>query len=175
MRNRARSGRRHLCPGDQRLRSRPDGLVLQHRPCGTASGTPPPLANVQPLHGACGPDFLGVPDEREICLHNRFKVAIDNVPGPAPDGLATPVRTGSTDTGLFWFFNDRNWEVMVKVPRECPSNGHWWVFVGALTDQRYRVVVADTVGTLAKTYSNPLGNRAQAVADTTAIPCSPGD
>ena len=133
------------------------------------------MSNVQPLHGACAADTLGIPDEREICLGDKFKVAIDNVSGPAPDGLATPVRAGSNDTGLFWFYNDRNWEVMVKVLRACPINGHWWVFAGALTNQRYTIKVFNTSTGQVKTYPNALGVRAAAVADTTAFPCAPGD
>jgi hypothetical protein len=143
--------------------------------CGTAVGINPPVSNVQPLHGACGADTLGIPDEREICLHNKFKLAIDNISGGAPGDLATPVRTGSTDTGLFWFYNDRNWEVMVKVLRGCPFNGHWWVFAGALTNQRYTIKVFDTSTGQAKTYPNAFDVRAAAVADTSAFPCAPGD
>ena len=143
--------------------------------CGTDEGVNPRVSNVQPLHGACAADTLGIPDEREICLGDKFKVAIDNVSGPAPGGLATPVRAGSNDTGLFWFYNDRNWEVMVKVLRACPINGHWWVFAGALTNQRYTIKVFNTSTGQVKTYSNALGVRAAAVADTTAFPCAPGD
>jgi hypothetical protein len=143
--------------------------------CGTAVGINPQVSNIQPLHGHCGADSLGIPDDHEICLHNRFKVAIDGVSDPAPGGLATPVRTGSTDTGLFWFFNDRNWEVMVKVLNACAFDDHWWVFAGALTDRSYTINVVDTTSGAVRTYSNELGKRAAAVADTAAFPCLPGD
>ncbi len=81
------------------------------------------------------------------------------------------MRTGSTDTGMFWFYNDRNWEAMVKVLNGCAINGNWWVFIGALTNQGYRVRVADTTTLQIKSYPNTLGVRAPAVADVVAFPC----
>src|SRR5687768_15996405 len=91
--------------------------------CGTDGGAGDVL-NARIRHGGCSGQINGVPDDREICLQNDLLlVAIDNISGPAPEGLATPVRTGSTDTGIFWFYNDRNWEVMINVLNGCAING----------------------------------------------------
>jgi hypothetical protein len=126
---------------------------------------------VQPLQGACNISYVGIPDDQEICLqNNRFLVAINNISNSGT-GLGTPVRTGSTDTGLFWFYNDRNWEVMVKVLNGCAINNRWWVFAGALTNQRYTINVADANTLQVNGYTNPLGVRAAAIADTNAFPC----
>lgn len=147
--------------------------------CGTPLGVQPFIANIQPRHGRCGSldeAFGNVPKEQQVCLHDRFPVAIANISN-SPTGIATPVRTGTRDTGIFWFYNDSNWEAMVKVLNGCAINGKWWVFIGALTDQRYTVSVADPVSpsTPIRNYSNAQGNRAAAVADTGAFPCLPGD
>lgn len=124
---------------------------------------------VQPVQGSCG-SFIGIPVNNTICLADRFLVAIDNVSN-LPGGIATPVRTGSTDTGLFWFYNDRNWEVMAKVIRGCGLNNRWWFFAGALTDQRYRIIVHDTQTGVQKQYNNTQGVRSPAIADTNAFAC----
>lgn len=139
--------------------------------CGSESGTAPSLLTVQPRHGSCPATFVGIPLDQQVCLQGeRFIVAIDQITNSAT-GLGTPVRAGSSDTGLFWFYNDRNWEVVIKVLDGCSVNGRWWVFIGALTNQGYRVRVADGNTLQINTYTNPLGTRAAAVADTNAFPC----
>jgi hypothetical protein len=62
---------------------------------------------------------------------------------------------------------------MVKVLNGCAINGHYWVFAGALTDQRYRINVFRNSDGAFKTYSNQLGTRSRAFADTAAFPCPP--
>lgn len=120
------------------------------------------------IQGSCG--ATAFPDQ-DVCLLDRFLVGIGNVSNH-PTGRATPVPVGSSDTGLFWFFSDRNWEVMVKVLDGCAINGHSWVFIGALTNQSYTVTITDTDLASSRNYSNPQGTRAPAVADTTAFPCN---
>ena len=140
--------------------------------CGSPDGGGDTATNARIRHGGCSGQINGVPDDQEVCLQNDlFLVAIDNISGPAPGGLGTPVRTGSTDTAIFWFYNDRNWEVMVKVLNGCQINGHYWVFAGALTDQRYRINVFRNSDGALKQYSNTLGTRSRAFADTSAFPC----
>lgn len=139
--------------------------------CGSESGTVPFLLTVQPRHGSCPAEFAGINDDQEICLqNNRFVVVVDQITNSAT-GIGTPVRTGSTDTGMFWFYNDRNWEVMVKVLNGCSINDRWWVFIGGLTNQGYRVRVADAITLQVNPYTNALGVRAAAVADVNAFPC----
>jgi hypothetical protein len=147
--------------------------------CGTPMGTQPFIHNVQPRQGRCGSldeTFAGIPKTQQVCLHDRFPVAITNI-SQSDTGLGTPVRAGSRDTGIFWFFEDTNWEVMVKVLNGCGINDHWWVFIGALTDRGYTISVADPVSptTPIRNYTNLAGNRAEAVADTTAFPCLPNE
>ena len=143
--------------------------------CGTPMGTQPFIQNVQPRHGRCGSldeTFVGVPKEQQVCLHDRFPVAITGI-SQSPTGIGTPVRTGTRDTGLFWFYYDTKWDVMVKVLDGCAVNAHWWVLIGPLTDAGYTISVADPVSPTnpIRTYSNTLGNLAEATIDVTAFPC----
>lgn len=131
----------------------------------------PEVLTVQPRHGACPITFTGIPADQQICLADRFLVAIDQITNSA-SGIGTPVRAGSSDTGIFWFYDDRNWEVMVKVLNGCPINNRFWVFGGALTNQGYRLRVADGRTFEVNTYTNPLGTRAPALTDVQAFPCN---
>ena len=96
-----------------------------------------------------------------------------------PVSVAWKKRDGSTgvgkakpltnDTGWFWFFDDANVELMVKVLDGRTINGFWWVFYGALSDVEYTITVRNTATQQTKTYFNPQRNLAS-VADTSAFP-----
>jgi hypothetical protein len=125
--------------------------------------------DVQPLHSGCF--FAGYPREKQICLQDRFAVKIDQISNHAGDGRGTPVRFGSTDSGFFWFFNDRNFEAMIKVLNGCAINGHWWVFFAATTNQAHRIQVGDANTQVVRTYNRALGPPAAAETDVTAFDC----
>jgi hypothetical protein len=55
-------------------------------------------------------------------------------------GTAVPL---SDDSGYFWFFESTNIELLVKVLDGRSLNGHYWVFVGSLTDVEVTVTVLD--------------------------------
>lgn len=89
-------------------------------------------------------------------------------------GMATPVRFGTSDSALFWFFRPTNWEVIVKVLDGCAANGHVWVFIAAITNQEYTVEVSEETGApinRRRTYTNPQGTRSPAFTDTQAFSC----
>jgi hypothetical protein len=71
-------------------------------------------------------------------------------------------------TGAFWFFNPGNTEVIVKVLDGTGINGHYWVFLGSLTDQAYTATVTDTVTGQVWTHVNPAGTYC-GTADTAAF------
>ena len=125
--------------------------------------------DAQPTQGSCG--YSNVDDDQEVCLSERFAVAINGISNHPTDGIATPARFGSKESAFFWFYNDQNFEVMIKVLNGCGVNGHWWVFAGALTDQAYHIQVHDFVSGTDKHYSNTLGTHAAAVTDVNAFPC----
>ncbi len=104
-----------------------------------------------------------------LCLNaNRFKVEVGwSVPdqGKSGGGQAASL-TG--DTGYFWFFNDANIELVIKVLDARGVNGHFWVFYGALSDVAYTITVTDTQTNVVKTYDNPYHHLAS-FSDTSAF------
>jgi hypothetical protein len=75
---------------------------------------------------------------------------------------------GSDRTGTFWFFNQSNVELLVKVLDGNALNGHLWVFYGALSDVEYWLDVVDTETGQSKTYYNAPGQFC-GQADTSAF------
>ncbi len=103
-----------------------------------------------------------------LCLNqDRFRVEVDWVDfvGGTGRGRAVPL---TDDTGIFWFFNAANLELVVKVLDGRVINGHFWVFYGALSNVEYRITVTDTATGEVSTYLNPLGEFAS-VGDTEAF------
>lgn len=86
-------------------------------------------------------------------------------------GIAVPYR--SEDSGMFWFFNPNNWEVLIKVLDGCAVNDHYWVFYSATTDVEFDLWVTPRDGGFltGRMYHNDLGNTAESVTNTTAFPC----
>jgi hypothetical protein len=72
------------------------------------------------------------------------------------------------DTGYFYFFDETNVELVVKVLDGRSYNGHFWVFYGALSNLAYTITVTDTQTGEVRTYLNPPGKLAS-VADTLAF------
>jgi hypothetical protein len=129
---------------------------------------------VQPLHGYAPGNFQGIPLEKQVWLHDRFVVAIDSVSNHAGDGIATPVRFGSKDSAFFWFYNDTNFEVLIKVLNACQINHHWWIFFAGTTNQAHRVLVGDTTTGQVHSFTRVLGPPSPAETLTvTSFPCPP--
>jgi hypothetical protein len=80
-------------------------------------------------------------------------------------GHAVPL---TLDAGAFWFFSENNIELVVKVVSGEAVNGHWWVFIGALTDVDYDLEIDDTLTGARWTHHNDAGTLAS-VADTNAF------
>jgi hypothetical protein len=79
----------------------------------------------------------------------------------------------SDDSGLLWFFDEANWELLVKVIDGCGYNNRYWVFGSAATDVEYQLVVTDTQTGEDAVYTNALGQRAAAINDTSAFATCP--
>ena len=70
-------------------------------------------------------------------------------------GGAAAVRAPISDeSGLFWFFNPANVELVAKVLDGIALNGHYWVFFGALSDVEYWLTATDTATAVTRTYHN---------------------
>ncbi len=133
-----------------------------------------PSARGAPVHAA--PRTLVAPasstacaaSPAALCLNaSRFRV---DVSWKTTDGRSgTGQAMGLTnDTGYFWFFSSANVELIVKVLDGRTTNGHFWVFYGALSNVAYTITVTDTETGTSKKYGNPQGTLAS-VADTAAF------
>jgi hypothetical protein len=98
------------------------------------------------------------PAPQVLCLGegSRFQA---EVTWTVPDlgsgrGQAVPL-TG--DTGLFWFFDNSNLELMVKVLDGRQVNGHFWVYFGSLSNVAYTLTVKDTQTGAQEIYQNSPG------------------
>ncbi|HVR28201.1 MAG TPA: trypsin-like serine protease, partial [Thermoanaerobaculia bacterium] len=97
--------------------------------------------------GPCvpGPHVLCIDDAPE---DGRFQaeIAFDTSQAGGLAGLGNAVDLdplGITSGGIFWFFNQENPEVLLKVLDGCEVNGHYWVFWSAGTNVRLVVTVTD--------------------------------
>lgn len=110
-----------------------------------------------------------VPGANTLCLSGgrfRVQVAWRRSDGQSGPGNAVAL-TG--DTGYFWFFNEANVEMVIKVLDACGLNQSFWVFAGGLTDVRTEIRVTDTRTGATKTYVNPQGTAFRPIQDTGAF------
>ncbi len=78
------------------------------------------------------------PDSRGLCLGSerfRIDVAWRSFDGTTGSGQAVPA--GTDDSGLLWFFENGNWEMLIKVLDGCAINDRLWVFAAAATTVEY--------------------------------------
>ena len=138
-------------------------------PLGAFSKTVPGLSplplvgsRVAPAAGPCQPTA------ERLCLNGgRFavEVAWKDFQGNLGQGTAVPF---SGDTGFFWFFDQANVELAIKVLDGTPLNGKFWVFYGALSSVEYTITVTDTQTGSVREYRNPAG-RFGSAGDTGAF------
>jgi len=108
------------------------------------------------------------------CLNQgRFQVEVTwrDFSGGSGEGRVVPY--GSDDSGLFWFFDEENWEMLVKVLDGCGVNGNFWVFSAATTNVEYHLTVTDTATGIVRSYFNQLGTSAPAITDAEAFATCP--
>ena len=143
--------------------------ALKELPAGAGSARAEPLPQPAPTIGAAGDC---VPSPIALCPQNRFRVTVDFIdPRTALPGQAHAVSL-TNDTGVFWFFDPNNLELMVKVLDGSGVNGHFWVFYGALSDVDYTIKVTDIVTGATRTYHNAAHHLASG-SDVTAFTAGP--
>lgn len=106
----------------------------------------------------------------------RFRIAVDyaTAQGGGRSGAGTAVATtplGFTRGGIFWFFDARNPELLVKLLDGCAANGKFWLYASAGTNVGYALRVTDTATGRGRTYSNLDLSPAAPVQDTAAFDC----
>ncbi len=114
------------------------------------------------------------PGPRTLCLLDRrlsVEVWWRNPHGGPAEGPGQAI-VDSDSTGMFWFFNIENTELVVKALDGGALNDHLWFFYGALTDLEYWITVIDTVTGESRVYYNPPGEVC-GQADTRAFDASP--
>jgi hypothetical protein len=117
----------------------------------------------------------GASTSTSLCLLDRIVVSARfRTGGPGtPEGVAHTVNVANDGSGLFWFFNPDNWEIMVKAINACGVNDRYWVFSAATTNVFYRLEAFDIRAGANKIYFNYSGPPAPAVVDTGAFATCP--
>jgi hypothetical protein len=117
--------------------------------------------------GTCRPDF------DTLCLNgDQFKATVRwrDYSDQQGVGRSLPL-TG--DSGLFWFFDGDNPELLVKVIDGCAINGRFWVYAAATTDVEYEFEVEHLESGTQRGYRNNLGQASDAITDTDAFATCP--
>lgn len=78
----------------------------------------------------------------------------------------------SRESGILYFFDRDNAEVLVKVLDACAVNQHRWVFVAPVTDLAFNLYVEETATGKVWEHRNPKGGQtASTESDVAAFPC----
>ena len=111
-----------------------------------------------------------VPGIATLCVQGgRFSVeALWETGGVGGHGFAV---ADTADSGRFWFFNEDNTELVVKVLNGCVINDNYWFFASGLTDVEVLVTVTDTQTGQTRRYFNPEGKAYLPVQDVEAFAC----
>lgn len=131
----------------------------------SVSKTLPVLVEASEPKGTCEAD------PETLCLRDsRYEVKATWLSSDDQEGAARVAYVGTNDSGLLWFFQPENYEMLVKVLDGCAINGRVWVYGSSATDRGYRLTVKDTVTGRTQEYRNEPGQRAPAIVDADAFP-----
>jgi hypothetical protein len=104
---------------------------------------------------------------------NRFTVQVDWEAGDGTQGQGHALRL-TEDSGYFWFFDEDNIELVVKVLDACaPPFSRFWVFAAGLTNVDTTITVTDTHRSQSKQYHSPGGQAFAPIQDTNAFDTCP--
>jgi hypothetical protein len=99
-----------------------------------------------------------VADDTTLCLNGgRFaaRVRWTDFLGNRGSGQA---QLQTDESGTFWFFDAANLELVVKVLDGRAINGHFWVFIGSLSNVGFELEVTDVVNGRRLVYANQIGD-----------------
>lgn len=105
------------------------------------------------------------------CIQNeRFKVEAAWREFGGDVGLATAEELTS-ETQTFWFFDEENIELVVKILDACDFTGTYWVFAAGATNVEIDLGVTDTEFGRSMNYFNPSGRPFETVRSVGEFPC----
>lgn len=111
-----------------------------------------------------------------VCLHDRFLVEVrwmkeGAMPADRRGGTGRVLRL-SKSAAAFWFFNEDNVEVTVKVIDACNAlPPRFWVFASGMTNVATTIAVRDTRTGARRTYESAADTPFATVLDTNALAC----
>ena len=107
---------------------------------------------------------------RTLTLKGRFRIQASWNSSAGESGNAQPLRGAiGANTGVLWFFEPSNTELLVKVLDGCGINDRFWVFASAATDLGLTLEVTDLATGVSKSWTNEAGEAAVAITDTDAF------
>ena len=110
---------------------------------------------------------LCVPGGSVLCLQDgRFRVSARF--GDSNPATAVPL---TDDTGIHWFFDPKNLEIMTKVLNGCAINQRWWMFTSGMTNVGVTLRVEDLETGRIRQYVQDPGEVYEPRLDTSAFPC----
>ena len=109
-----------------------------------------------------------------LTLRGGYTVSMCYETGDGRVGNARDWGLDSSQSGLLYFFDPDNVEVLIKVLDGCGVNGHRWVFVAPVTDLAFNLHVEGHNGRR-WSHTNRLGQTADTAADVTAFVCADDD
>ncbi len=102
----------------------------------------------------------------QLSLHGgRFTARVTWRAFDGSSGVAKLVPGSSNESGLFWFFDRGNAELLLKVLDACSYNGHFWVLGAGATNVEFTISIEDNVTHETWSYTNPLGHPAGSFFD----------
>ena len=132
--------------------------------------TRPSSATRTVLVGPATPAGACRADAETLCMQDsRFEATMEWRTAGGESGAGQAVHAGTNDSGLFYFFDPENWEVLIKVLDGCAINGRLWVLGASTTDLGYRIRIVDTVTGESRSYANEPGRPAPAIVDVDAF------
>ena len=144
-----------------------DGGVTALRSSEMPARTPASLERL-----GAGAETSCEPGEAALTLGGGYTVSMCFETHDGQTGVARDWGLDSTQSGLMYFFDRNNAEVLIKVLDACGVNGYRWVFVAPVTDLAFNLVVRSPDGEI-WTHTNRLGQTADAASDVSAFPCAP--
>ncbi len=147
--------------------------VTLSNPIGAILGTPATTeVRIQDDDGGFEP-FPCTTDAETLCLTaGRFQVRVTFATPQGAMGVGQAVAL-TPDTGYFWFFNEANVEMVLKVLDACSFADRFWVFAGGLTNVEVEVTVTDSQTGASKIYQNPQRRAFRPIQDTEAFATCP--